>query len=84
MRRDACSYHDPRHTPALNAITSDIVRALVARRGTESETTRAHRLTLIREVCRFLALDDPRTFIPAARFLGIQRRTVVTACPLAG
>ena len=46
-------------------------RAFVARRGTESETTRAHRLTLIREVCRFLALDDPRTFVPAARFLGV-------------
>ena len=28
-------------------------------------------------MCRFLALDDPRTFVPAARFLGIQRRTGV-------
>ena len=58
-------------------ITNDIVRAFVARRGTESETTRANRLTLIREVCRFLALDDPRTFVPAARFLGIRRRNSV-------
>ena len=58
-------------------ITSDIVRAFVARRGTESETTRAHRLTLIREVCRFVALDDPRTFLPEARFLGIHRHTSV-------
>ena len=64
-------------SPTDPVITSDIVRAFVAQRGTESETTRAHRLTLIREVCRFLALDDPRTFVPAARFLGIQRRTVV-------
>ena len=39
-------------------ITSAIVHDYVARRGTESETTRAHRLTLIREVCRFLRLDD--------------------------
>ena len=54
-----------------------IVRAFLARRGTESETTRAHRLSLIREVCRFLALDDPRTFVPASRFLGIHRRTRV-------
>lgn len=30
-----------------------------ARCGTESETTRANRLPLIREVFRFLALDDP-------------------------
>ena len=28
-------------------------------------------------MCRFLALDDPRTFVPAARFLGIQHRTGV-------
>ena len=60
-------------SPTDPVITSDIVRAFVARRGTESETTRAHRLTLLREVCRFLALDDPRTFVPAARFLGIHR-----------
>ena len=53
--RETLSPNDP-------VITNDIVRAFVARRGTESETTRAHRLSLIREVCRFLALDDPRTF----------------------
>ena len=64
-------------SPTDPVITNDIVRAFVARRGTESETTRANRLTLIREVCRFLALDDPRTFVPAARFLSIQRRTSV-------
>ena len=64
-------------SPTDPVITSAIVRTFVARRGTESETTREHRLTLIREVCRFLALDDPRTFVPAARFLGIHRRTSV-------
>ena len=50
-------------SPTDPVIISAIVRTFVARRGTESETTRAHRLTLIREVCRFLALDDPRTSI---------------------
>ena len=64
-------------SPTDPVITSDIVRAFVARRGTESETTRVHRLTLIREVCRFVALDDPRTFLPEARFLGIHRHTSV-------
>ena len=64
-------------SPTDPVITRDIVRAFVARRGTESETTRAHRLTLIREVCRFVALDDPRTFLPEARFLGIHRHTSV-------
>jgi integrase len=55
-------------------ITLEIVRAFVARRGKESETTRAHRLSLIRQVCRFLALEEPRTPIPGPRWLSIQRR----------
>jgi integrase len=58
-------------------ITMDIVRAFVARRGDESETTREHRLSLIRELCRFLALEEPRTALPGPRFLGIHRRTCV-------
>ena len=43
----------------------------VARRGAESETTRAHRLTLIREVCRFLRLEDARVVVPDRRSLRI-------------
>jgi site-specific recombinase XerD len=62
--------HDP-------VITLDVVRRYVARRGEESETTRAHRLSLIRQVCRFLALEQPRTAVPAPRFLGLHRRTFV-------
>jgi integrase/recombinase XerD len=58
-------------------ITLDVVRRYVARRGEESETTRAHRLSLIRQVCRFLALEQPRTAVPAPRFLAIHRRTFV-------
>lgn len=58
-------------------ITLDVVRCYVARRGEESETTRAHRLSLIRQLCRFLALEQPRTAVPTARFLGIHRRTFV-------
>lgn len=61
-------------SPIDPVLTDTVVRAFVARRGTESETTRAHRLTLIREVCRFRALEDPRTFVPGSRFLGIHRR----------
>lgn len=55
---------DPLVTPA-------VVHEYVARRGVESETTRAHRLTLIREVCRFLRLDDPRVVVPDRRSLRI-------------
>ena len=58
-------------------ITSAIVHDYVARRGTESETTRAHRLTLIREVCRFLRLDDARVVVPDRRSLRIVRRKFV-------
>jgi integrase/recombinase XerD len=58
-------------------ITLDVVRRYVARRGEESETTRAHRLSLIRQVCRFLALEQPRTAVPAPRFLGIHCRPFV-------
>jgi integrase len=55
-------------------ITPEIVRQFVARRGDESETTRAHRLSLMRQLCRFLALEDPRVQIPGPRLLGIARQ----------
>ncbi len=55
-------------------ITPAVVHEYVARRGTESETTRAHRLTLIREVCRFLRLDDARVVVPDRRSLRIVRQ----------
>ena len=58
-------------------LTIDLARAFVARRGVESETTRAHRLTIVREVCRFLALEEPRTAIISPRWLGIHRRAFV-------
>lgn len=68
-------------TTALNpddpVITLDVVRGYVARRGEESETTRAHRLSLVRQVCHFLALEQPRTAVPAPRFLAIHRRPFV-------
>ncbi len=58
-------------------ITSAIIREFVAREGTESETTRAHRLTVIRQVCRFISLEEPRTAIPGPRFLGIHRSSFI-------
>jgi integrase/recombinase XerD len=58
-------------------ITLTIVHDYVARRGTESETTRGHRLTLIREVCRFLRLDDDRVVVPDRRCLRIVRQKFV-------
>lgn len=55
-------------------VTPAIVHEYVARRGAESETTRTHRLTLIRELCRFLRLDDARVIVPDRRSLRIVRQ----------
>ena len=66
------------HLPATDpVITDELIRTFLARRGAESETTRAHRLSLLRQFCRFLALRDPRTAIPPPRCLGIHRRPFV-------
>ncbi len=35
---------------------------------------RPHRLTVMRALARFLVLEEPRTFVPPPRFLGIRRR----------
>jgi integrase/recombinase XerD len=64
-------------SPDDPVITDRVVRDFVACRASESETTRSHRLTLIRQVCRFLALEEPRTSVPGPRFLGIHRRGFV-------
>ena len=58
-------------------ITPAMVHDYVARWGTESETTREHRLTLIREVCRFLRLDDASVIVPDRRSLRIVRSKFV-------
>jgi integrase/recombinase XerD len=40
-------------------------------------STRPHRLTLTRQLTRFLLFEEPRTFMPPTRFLGIHRRSPV-------
>ncbi len=64
-------------SPEDPVITPAIVHDYVARRGTESESNRAHRLTLMREVCRFLRLEDARTVVPDRRSLRIVRQKFV-------
>ena len=59
--RQLDSFLTTRLSPEDPLITMVIVQDYVARRGTETESTRAHRLTLIREFCRFLQLEDART-----------------------
>lgn len=65
---------DAHVAPDDPVISFAVIRDFVARRGQESDTTRGHRLSLIREVCRFLALEEPRTAVPGPRFLPIVRR----------
>ena len=68
---------NPRLSADNPVITPAIVHDYLARRGAESETTRAHRLTLIREVCRFLRLDDARVVVPDRGSLRIVRSKFV-------
>jgi integrase len=75
--RELDRFLDTRLSPENPVITLAIVHDYVARRGTESETTRAHRLTLMREVCRFLRLEDARTVVPDRRSLRIVRQRFV-------
>lgn len=58
-------------------ITEKIIRAYLAHNRAISETTRESRLSLLRQLCRFIALEEPRTAIPPIRFLGIHRRPFV-------
>jgi len=60
-----------RLAPQDPVITLAIAHDYIARKDTESEITRAHRLTLIRELCRFLRLEDPRVVVPDRRSLRI-------------
>lgn len=40
--------------------------------------SRPHRLTVVRQLARFLCVEEPRTFVPPRRFLAIQRRRAPT------
>lgn len=58
--------------PEAPIITDEIVRAYLAGQRDISETTRSHRLSLLRQLCSFMALEDLQTFIPPPRYLGIH------------
>ncbi len=75
--RELDRFLNTRLSPEEPFITLAIVHDYVARRSTESETTRAHRLSLMREVCRFLRLEDARTVVPDRRSLRIVRQKFV-------
>jgi integrase len=58
-------------------ITDKIVRAYLSRNRNNSESTREHHLSLMRQLCCFIALEEPRTVIPPRRFLGINHKPFV-------
>jgi integrase len=72
--RDLDLFLSTRLSAADPVVTPALVHEYIARRGTESETTRAHRLTLMREVCRYLRLEDARVVVPDRRSLRIVRQ----------
>lgn len=53
-------------------INREVAKKYLTRWNKENDTTRSHRLTILRQVCWFLSLEDPRTFIPPKRFMGIK------------
>lgn len=55
-------------------VDQSLVRRFVAN---GSRGSRSHRLTLVRHVARFLAVEEPRTFIPPTRFIGVRRQRPV-------
>ena len=58
-----------------DAVVSEaLVREYLAEASTAS---RSHRLTVVRQLARFLVLEEPDTFVPPARFLCIRRRRSV-------
>jgi integrase len=55
-------------------LSEDLVRAYLSG---FSPAARPHRLSLVRQLTRFLFLKQPSTFVPSTRFLGIRRRRPV-------
>ncbi len=55
-------------------VSESLVRIYLS---TFSQRARPPRLTLIHQLARFLVFEEPRTFIPSTRFLGIRRQRPV-------
>jgi integrase len=50
----------------------EMATEFVARKGNESDANRSNRLGVLRQFCRFLAIEEPTVFIPPIRFLKIN------------
>ena len=63
------SHLDP-DSPVITDALARAYMALIGKNGIDS-------LNVLRQFCRFLALEEPQTFIPPRGFLGIRRRLFV-------
>ncbi len=71
-RMDRLAVDIDKNTPIID---EQFVRRFIAD-GTPG--SRPHRLTLVRQLARFLAVDENRTFVPPRRFLAVgQQRPVI-------
>ena len=59
-------------SPSDPVITDGVIRAYIGLTGRNT-----HRLSLVRQFCRFVALEEPRTFVPPRCFLGIRLKPFV-------
>ena len=57
-----------------DVLSETVVRGFLSR---FSHAARPARLTLVRQLAQYLVLQDPRTFVPPRRFLGIRRKRPV-------
>jgi integrase len=54
-----------------DVLSETLVRDFLSRFG---HAARPARLTVVRQLAQFFVLEDPRTFVPPRRFLGIRRK----------
>ena len=57
--------------PGKPVISEELVREWHSQWTDQKMITRKGRLTVIRQLCQFLVVEEPRTFVPPVRFLGI-------------
>lgn len=57
-----------------DVLSEDLVRTYLSRLG---QGSRPNHLTVLRQLARFLVIEEPRTFVPLTRFLGTRRRRSV-------
>ena len=61
-------------TSTETLLDETLVRRFVT---TGCRSTRSHRLSLVRQLARFLAVEEPGTFVPPRRYLGVRRQQPV-------